>query len=172
MGQGGFLTQPVVLGRIGAPHGVKGAVHVQSFTEPLDNILQYPVWYVSQAGHWQAYKVSHSKTQTKGFIVTLEGVNDRDAAILLTNAEIAIERSELPELPTGEYYWTDLIGLEVFAESGENLGRVTELFETGANDVLVVRGETKERLIPYLPEVVLAIDLASKRMQVAWDPEF
>jgi 16S rRNA processing protein RimM len=163
----------VVIGRIGAPFGVKGWVHVQSFTEPPENLLTFGTWQLKIRDGWQAMKVLQARAQGKHFVAELEGVLDRDAAMYWTNAEIAVERETLPPLVEGEYYWTDLIGLSVFTETGQLLGVIDSLFETGANDVIVVKGETKEHLIPYVPEdYVLEIDLKARTMKVNWDPEF
>lgn len=163
----------VVLGRIGAPYGVKGWVHVQSFTEPGDNILKYRLWYIQSKEQWRPVQVKELRPHGKHFAALLEGYDDRDKVALLTNADIGVPREALPALEDGEYYWSDLIGMTVITESGETLGVIERIFETGANDVLVVKGETREHLIPYIPEdYVLEIDPKSRVMRVSWDPEF
>ena len=175
MGQKSGLTEElmVVIGRIGAPFGVKGWAHVQSFTQPETNILSYKTWYLKRKGHWQAMSVLEAKAQGKGFVAVLKDLDTRELIATLTNVEIAIPRSLLPVLAENEYYWADLIGLTVLNETGETLGEITGLLETGSNDVLVVKGKGSELLIPYIPdEVVIAVDLASHTMQVVWDPEF
>ena len=99
-------------------------------------------------------------------------VADRDAAESWVGAQIWVERSALPKLPQGEYYWADLEGLSVETVEGVVLGVVSHLFATGANDVVAVKGE-RERLIPFVqPDVIRSIDLAQERMVVDWDPEF
>jgi 16S rRNA processing protein RimM len=108
----------------------------------------------------------------RGYIGRFEGIEDRDAAAGLIGAEIAVPREQLPPAEAGEYYWVDLVGLEVVTSEGESLGHVDHLLETGAHDVLVVAGE-RERLIPYTPGVhVLEVDLDGGRIVVEWDPEF
>jgi len=166
----------VILGRIGAPFGVRGAMHVQSFTEPAQNLLNYSEWLLKNQGKWQRYDVEQIRPHGhKGFVATLKGLEGRDAAARLTNLEIGIYRELLPELPEQDYYWSDLVGLTVQTTSGVNLGSVKSILETGSNDVLVVEHEEtgKEHLIPYIPEqYVLKVDLTTKTMMVDWDPEF
>lgn len=163
----------IVLGRIGAPFGVKGSVHIHSYTEPSDNLLNYSEWLLKRKNIWESYQVLDIRKHGKGFVANLKGCGSREEAALLTNADIGIYREHLPLLPQNEFYWTDLIGLEVYTGAGEKLGVVDSLFETGSNDVLVVQGETKEYLIPYIPdEYVLKVDLIEKKIEVNWDPEF
>jgi 16S rRNA processing protein RimM len=166
-------SEPVVLGRIGAPFGIKGWVHVQSFSRDPDSLLDYEIWQLSIRGVWKQYKVLQAKGHGKGLVALLSSCSNRDEAALLTNTEIGIDRSLLPELPEGEHYWSDLIGLEVITENGEVLGHIDSLFETGSNDVVVVKNETREHLLPYIPEeYILEIDLKKRQMKVRWDPEF
>jgi 16S rRNA processing protein RimM len=104
--------------------------------------------------------------------VKLEEVNDRDAAAGLAGAEIAVSRSALPSLGGRELYWVDLVGAEVVTREGVSLGRLDHMMATGANDVMVVKGE-RERLIPFLEDqVVTDVDLAAQRITVDWDPQF
>jgi len=169
----GKPEQPVVLGKITGLFGVRGWVKVFSHTEPRTNIVDYSPWLVRRpGGQWQTMQVLDGKAHGKGVVAQLEGIVDRDQAALLLGAEVAVPRSQLPAPGEGEYYWTDLIGLQVVTTTGEDLGRVDSLLETGSNDVLVVKGE-RERLIPFLtPEVITEVDLAGGRIQVDWDPEF
>ena len=106
-------------------------------------------------------------------VAELEGITDRDAAFALMGSEILIHRQQLPAAKAGEYYWTDLVELQVVTTAGVNLGKVDHLLETGANDVLVVIDGEIERLIPFLqPQTVLSIDLVAGQMIVDWDPDF
>ncbi len=162
----------VVVGRIGAPYGVKGWVKVHSFTEPKENILSFQTWHIQINDVWQEVKLKDVKAHGTGFVAGLVDTEDRDQAIALTNLDIAVSREMLAELDEGEYYWADLIGLEVNNDVGVYLGKIVDIFATGANDVLVVKGD-QEHLIPYVFEqYVLDIDVAAKKMKVHWDPEF
>ncbi len=164
------------MGRVVAPYGILGWLKIQPHTEYLDGLLDYPVWSLGRQDGlrktpWQAYTLETAKVHNDVLVVKLKGVNDRDAALKCKGLHVAVPRAELPEAEEGEYYWSDLIGLEVTNQQGVALGLVVELFETGANDVLVVKGD-RERLIPYTDQAVLEIDLAKKTMLVDWDAEF
>ncbi|MDX1593745.1 MAG: ribosome maturation factor RimM [Gammaproteobacteria bacterium] len=162
----------VPLGRVGGPYGVRGWVRVVSGTEPPEGILEYSPWLIGIGGEWRPYEVRSGRPHGKGLVVHLAGCEDRDQAASLAGAEIAVPRSALAELGDDEYYWADLVGLSVVTHEGEELGVVDHLIETGANDVLVVRGD-RERLIPFTPgHAVLDVDLERKRLTVVWDPAF
>jgi 16S rRNA processing protein RimM len=163
----------VTLGRVSGAHGVQGWVKVYSETDPRENIVGYSPWYLGDARARTVWKVTGGRRQGKAVVAKLSGCNDRDTAESLQGLEIAVRRDQLPE-PTvpGEYYWADLVGLRVETVDGIELGQVERLFETGANDVIVVQGE-RERLIPYLwGQVVRDVDLDAGLMRVDWDPDF
>lgn len=152
---------------------MKGWVKVFSFTQPRENILQYSPWLLRKNNQISEIKVIGGQRHGSTVVAELDGVEDRDAAVALMGAEILIRRQQLPKPKAGEYYWADLVGLEVVTESGVNLGKVDHLLETGANDVLVVIDDEIERLIPFLQkQTVLKIDLDSREMIVDWDPDF
>lgn len=163
--------KPVVVGRIAGVYGVKGWVRVYSYTQPLDNILEYTPWQVRIGADWRVIKPLEGRIHGKGIVALLEGCADRDAAAALVGCDIAVDRAQMPAAGKGEFYWADLMGLKVLTLEGVELGVVDHLFETGANDVLVVKGE-RERLLPYTDSVVRDIDLAAGLMRVDWDPEF
>jgi 16S rRNA processing protein RimM len=145
---------------------------VYSYTQPRENIIQYQPWQLNQGGDWQPRQVAEGRRHGKGVIARLAGCEDRDQAMLLMDSEIGIRRDQLPAPGPGEYYWSDLQGLEVVTEKGESLGRVDHLIETGANDVLVVKGD-RERLIPFvMQQVVTRVDLGAGTIQVDWDKDF
>ena len=170
----------VTLGRITAHHGLRGWLKVHSDTEPRDNITAYARWWIRQGGaDWRPVDVLEGRAQGKTVIVRLDGVEDRDLATPLIGAEIAVRREDLPPARPGEYYWTDLVGLSVATVEGVTLGTVQRLFETGANDVLVVddgREGAKagaEILIPWVaPDVIVSVDTAAGRVTVDWDPDY
>lgn len=153
-------------------YGVKGWVRVFSYTAPRESILEYSPWLLRRDGRWESYEVEEARRHGKGVVARLAGIDDRDAAVALMGADIAVFREQLGELEAGEYYWTDLEGLEVVTTGGTTLGVIDHLVETGANDVMVVKGE-RERLLPFVkPDVVREVDLVSGRVVVDWDPEF
>jgi 16S rRNA processing protein RimM len=159
------------MGRVAVPYGVHGWIKVQTFTEALDTLLDYPVWWVGAPGQWRECKVDECKTHTNTLVAKLAGCSDRDMALALKGRQIAVPRSTLPEPDEGEYYWSDLIGLEVQNLQQVSFGQVSEVFATGSNDVLVVQGE-RERLIPFTSETVQKVDLAARSMLVDWDADF
>ena len=162
----------MTLGRISGLYGVKGWLKVFSHTAPRENILAYSPWFLYRDGQWEAYEIEAGRRHGKGVVARLAGVEDRDAAVTLTGADIAIAREQLGDLEAGEYYWTDLEGLEVVATDGTVLGIIDHLFETGANDVMVVKGD-RERLVPFIrPGVVREVNFTTRRVVVDWDPDF
>ncbi|WP_303901012.1 ribosome maturation factor RimM [Thiohalomonas denitrificans] len=161
----------VLLGRVSGLYGVGGWVKVFSHTQPRENILQYSAWYLREGDRWVRHSLLKGRRHGKAVVALLEGCDDREEARALIGADIAITREQLPKAGPGEYYWSDLIGLEVVTVGGEQLGRVDHLMETGANDVLVVAGE-RERLIPFVDEVIISVDLEGRCLTVDWDPEF
>jgi 16S rRNA processing protein RimM len=162
----------IEMGRISGLYGVRGWVKVYSYTDPRENILNYATWHLRRQDRWVPVKLADGRGQGKGVVAHLEGYDDRDAAAALVGTTIAVLRSELPATGEGEYYWSDLIGLRVINRQGVELGTVADLMETGANDVLVVKGE-RERLIPYTPgEAVQSVDLAAGLLTVDWDADF
>ncbi|MGF2736378.1 ribosome maturation factor RimM [Marinobacter sp. DUT-1] len=171
-------SQETVIGRITSVFGVKGWLKVYSYTDPREGILNYRDWMLVLDGKRIPARLEEGRRQGQGIVVRLKGIDDREVARTYSGAEILVPTAELPELPSGEYYWYQLEGLEVFTVEGLNLGKVHHLMETGSNDVLVVRAtrdsaDQRERLIPYLPDqVVREVDLAGNRLVVDWDPEF
>ncbi|MFI0397979.1 MAG: ribosome maturation factor RimM [Thiolinea sp.] len=169
-------TQPdsmVVLGKLAGAFGIKGWVKVHSYTANMADIFSYQPLYFSVNQEWQAVKLLDYQQQSKGLVAQFEHVQDRDVAIKLTGTEIAVQRSQLPSLDSDEYYWSDLEGLSVVTVAGVVLGKVDYLFETGANDVMVVKHETGEHWLPWLMDTVIKrIDLTAGLIEVDWDPDF
>lgn len=173
------MEKPVVMGTLGTVYGIKGWLKVNSFTDVAEAIFDYNPWLIQQNGEWREIRVSGWKRHNKGLICKLDGIDLREEALALTNLEIGVNPELLPKLPEGEFYWRDLIGCSVVTTKGYDLGKVTELMETGSNDVLVVKANVKdafgkqERLLPFLEgQVILNVDLAAKTIEVDWDPGF
>lgn len=163
----------ITLGRITAAFGVKGWVKVMSETRPPQNILEYVPWTLVRGAQRLQRDVDTGRQHGKAIVAKLTGSDDRDAAEALKGFEIRVRRSQLPTLEgPGAYYWADLIGLRVETTKGFELGRISQLFETGSNDVIVVQGD-RERLLPYLwGQVVVDVDRDAGVMRVDWDPDF
>jgi 16S rRNA processing protein RimM len=161
----------IVLGTIAGPHGTHGWVRIRSSTDPPENILRYAPWQVERNAGWLPVGVAEGRVQGRGVIARLDGCHDRDAALGYRGCEIAVERSRFPDAEDGEFYWADLVGLRVATTGGVDLGEVGRMMETGANDVMVVRGEV-ERLIPFLPgTVVHSVDVERGAIVVDWHPD-
>lgn len=164
----------MVLGQLGAPFGVRGWLKVQSFTEPRQALLDYSPWYLLRQGHWELAEVEESRPHGQGMVVKLKGCDTPEEGRCLTLTSIGIMREQLPALESGEYYWSELIGLDVVNEQGVSLGKLDYLIETGANDVIAVKDDQEqEHLLPFVMEhVVKKVDLAKRTMVVDWDLEF
>jgi 16S rRNA processing protein RimM len=161
------------MGRVLGAHGIKGALMVASFCEPPRRLLSYPNWWLRRGDEPRAVTLLRGQDSTKGLIVELDGIEDRDAANALKGTEIAIERALLPALRKGQYYWTDLEGLRVVNQDDSDLGRVDHLFDNGAHPILVVRDGERERMIPFvLDRHVLDVDLDAGVIRVDWDADF
>ena len=163
----------VVMGRVIGAQGIQGWVKVQTFTEYLDSLLDYNTWYVGNEQSWRPVEVLEANVHGgKGLIAKLQGVVDRTAAEKCKGLLIAVPRDSLPKQKEGEYYWSDLIGLSVENLAGEKFGTVDSLLETGANDVLVVKGEGGETLLPFIASVIQQVDLKSKLIRVDWQADY
>ena len=163
----------ILLGRISGVHGIKGWVRIYSYTRPRDGIFRYSPWLIGQPGERQKYRVAESRAADKKLLCRLAGIDSRDQARALIGMEVAIRRSQLPATAADEIYWADLQGLTVVNRDGTELGIVDYLIETGANDVLVVKGNRKEHLIPYIRgQTVVEIDPADGILRVDWDEDF
>ena len=162
--------EQLALGYISAVHGIKGWVKVHSWTRPMEAILDYQPWLLGEDK--RPVKIADGRKQGKGLAALLPGFKDREQAATLVGLQIFVRRDQLPATDEDEYYWSDLEGLGVHTTKGEVLGRVERLMETGANDVLVIRGE-REHLVPFIQgQYVTRVDLEAGLIEVDWDPEF
>ncbi len=158
------------MGFVAAPFGVHGWVRVHALTETTDSLLDYPSWWLGKDDDWHECRVVASEVHSKGVVVKLAGVADRDTALALQSQKIAVSRSAMPEALPDEFYWADLIGLSVKNTAGEDLGRVSGLLETGANDVLQVCLGERKLLIPFVAQIVLKVD--NGEITVEWGADY
>lgn len=163
--------QKVVLGCVGAPYGVRGWVKINSYTDPLTNILNYSEWFLKHQNKWIPLTVESAKPHGHGIIAKLAGIEDPETAKQYTNELIAINRELLPQPLPNEYYWEDLIDLTVTTLSGITLGQVIEVRNTGANDILIIQGD-KRHLVPFIDHVIQTVDLVNRSIIVDWDHDF
>ena len=166
------MSDWVVLGRVSGLLGLQGWVRVYSHTDPREGIARYHPVFLQRQGAWQPFEIEAGRAHGAGVVLKFVGYDDRDRAATLIQSDIAVRRAQLPPPGPGEYYWSDLAGLRVVTQEGVDLGTVDHVFATGANDVLVVKGE-RERLLPFVKgQVVIEIDLEQRLLRVDWDPDF
>ena len=163
----------ITVGRVHGAFGVRGELKLESFTSPESAILRYQPWILRDAqGRERSIEGVRGRAGAKGLVATIPGVEGRDAAEAMRGTEVLVPRAALPPPAPGEYYWVDLEGLRVVTVDGVDLGEVSHLLSTGANDVMVVRGE-RERMLPFVqPDYVTSVDFESGTITVDWDPEF
>ncbi|HSC82513.1 MAG TPA: ribosome maturation factor RimM [Pseudomonas sp.] len=167
----------IVLGKITSVHGIRGEVKIYSFTDPIDNLLDYRRWTLQRDGEVKQVELASGRLQGKILVAKLKGLDDREVARTYAGFDICVPRAQLPELSEDEFYWYQLVGLKVIDTHGQLFGVLDHLFETGANDVMVVKPCTgslddRERLLPYTAQCVLKVDLAAGEILVDWDADF
>ncbi len=162
----------MTLATVGAPWGLQGWVKVWSATSPRERLLEYRE-FNGASEHWQGHlDVAQIRPQGRFLACKFNGFDSPEAAEKIKSVELQVRRSALPDTEENEYYWHDLIGLQVVTVAGIELGRIEEMLETGANDVMVVQGE-RRRWVPFvIPEVVAEVDLVAGICRVDWDPDF
>ena len=160
----------VLLGYVSGVFGIKGWVKIHSWTEPRDAILGYQPWHLGE--ELLPVRVTDGRNQGKTVVASIDGVDQPEQAQALRGKEIRVRRNQLPKPESGSWYWSDLIGLDVETTGGESLGIVDRMMETGAHDVMVVRGD-RERLVPFVAgAVVQRVDLDAKRIVVDWQADY
>ena len=181
VGQSENPKEKVLLGHITGVVGLQGWVKVHSDTNPRDNITAYKQWWLEQSGSWKRWKVSDGRPQGKTIVAKLDGISTPEEAAVLIGSTIAVDRDQMPKLGRGEYYWADLTGMIVSTVQGVEIGPVIRLFETGANDVVVIADKREERedkgrveiLVPWVvPDVVTEVNTDNRTIIIDWDPDF
>lgn len=167
----------VVMGRIAAPFGVQGWLKIHPFGDDPLSWRKMPHWWLSAdpdapPERWTQYPLRGCRAHGKGIVAALDGIDDRTAAEAIDGWYVAAPREALPHTEANEYYWGDLIGLPVENEQAEALGQVSGLISTGAHDVLQVQDGDTEHLIPFVATYVLDVDLAARRIRVAWQKDW
>ena len=166
------LEEIVVMGKVLVPYGVNGWVKVYSFTEKIESFLIYKKLFLSKdQKNWLEIKVKDIKLHGKTIIANFSEIADRTQAESYKDYLIGVPKNLLPKLKEDQYYWSDLIGCEVLNLQNISFGLVDTFIKTGANDVIVVKGD-KERLIPYTIKTVLKVDTINAKIIVDWDEDF
>lgn len=168
----------VTVGQVGGAYGVQGWVRIVSFTDPPSNLLDYQPWHLRLKGagrgepRWQPCPAEAIRSHGDGFVARFREVVDRDAALRLSGAEIAIPEASLPAPEAGEFYWRDLVGLQVVDQNGVELGVVRRLMPTGVHDVMVIEGGEEggdEVLIPFVNAHVGSVRIPDGVIEVQWE---
>ncbi|MDD2365429.1 MAG: ribosome maturation factor RimM [Desulfuromonadaceae bacterium] len=157
----------VPVGKIIGTHGIKGLLKVFSYSGNIKSLQSAPSAFLKGSdGALREYSIKTVSTHSGGFILGFDGFTDINQVLSLNGSDLCIKKSDLPILDEDEYYWRDLIGLSVFVDNGELLGTLVDIFETGSNDIYVVRSESKEYLIPSIGDVIKHIDVTGKKMVI------
>ncbi|MDF1796411.1 MAG: ribosome maturation factor RimM [Coxiellaceae bacterium] len=169
------MKHPIAIGKLGSAYGVHGWLRVHSYTDPIDNIIEYQNWQTKIRDQWQTLPVEGCKRHGKHILVKFSDCDSPEQAKLRVNQKVWIERDELAATEADEYYWSDLIGCEIKTTDGTPLGIVDHMLETGSNDVFVIEASEnggKRRLIPHIEAVITSIDIDNKLIIANWDPDY
>ena len=157
----------ILLGKVAATHGIKGQLRIVPYSGSGETFLSLKTMLLrNAAGKAVEYGIAAVSSHGRKVLVALKGYTDINQVIPFVGCEVLIRREQLPPVEEGEFYWHDLIGLQVVTDTGRNLGILESIIETGSNDVYVVTSGKQEILIPALEDVVVSIDLATKVMTV------
>ncbi|MEM9102787.1 MAG: ribosome maturation factor RimM [Pseudomonadota bacterium] len=174
----------VLVGHVSSVHGIKGWLKIHSYCEPKENIFSYSPWKVvkpkgSVSQDALDIEILDAKPSGKTLIAKIAEANDRTEALTWVGSKVYVTQDQLGELEKGEYYWRDLLDLQVYNQQDKYLGQVSGFLETGANDVLVVKAASndpwgkKERLIPFVVDIyILNVDTIKGIVTVDWEPDF
>ncbi|MFC6276800.1 ribosome maturation factor RimM [Psittacicella hinzii] len=167
----------LTVGKLGSTYGYKGWIRVNSYTEQATNIFNYPNWLVNLNGNMTPVTVEDWKVHANHLVCKLDCLHTLEEAKAFNNLYVYVKNEDLPELE-GEYYWKDLIGCKVVNQEEYELGTVKQILETGANDVLELTAPLndqygrKDRLVPFVDQYLVKVDIQNKLIVVDWDPEF
>lgn len=155
----------VPVGKIIGTHGIKGLLKVFSYSGNIHSLQSAKtVFLKGKDGTLCEYTVKGVSAHAGGFILCLDGFTDINQVLFMTGSELCLKLSQLPVPDEDEYYWRDLIGLTVHTDQGVELGTLVDIFETGSSDIYIVRGSSKEYLIPAIADVIAHIDIPGKKM--------
>jgi len=161
----------VVLGKIAGTFGVRGWVKINSYTDPPENLLEYEELLIGGSGRWTQVRLEEARVTGKGVLGKLEGIETPEDARTHVGLELGVRRSEMPPVAPGEYYWSDLEGLDVVSGNGEPLGKVDHFRSTPAGTLIVIRGE-REIWVPFVKDRILNVDLDAKRLVLDWSADW
>ena len=161
----------VVVGRVSRPFGIKGWSHITSFTEPPENLVDYRPWALRAESDvldtWDQIRNVQVSNQNNKLVARIENCDTRTIAETHTGKLIGVPKTSLPPLNQEEFYFVDLIGATVLNEQNEELGVVEEVFESGAHPVMRVIGQSEERMIPFVKDIVKGVK-PGLEVRVSW----
>ncbi|HKP66158.1 MAG TPA: ribosome maturation factor RimM [Casimicrobiaceae bacterium] len=162
------------MGRIAAPHGVRGALKVQPLSDDPQALLDFRQWWLRarDGDAWRVYDVMSSRVHSGAIVAEFRGIATRDEAGGLRGALIGVPHEDLPPLANGEHYQDDLVGLAVVNRAGDVLGSVVGFVASGAHSIVRVKGDDGERLIPWIDQYIDRVDVASQRVDVDWPLDY
>ena len=163
------------MGRVAAPHGVRGAIKVSPLSEDPAALLGFSQWWMRRHEQdvWVPHRIVESRMQSGAIVAALEGVTTRDDAGRLRGASVGIPRESLPAPGDHEYYRSDLVGMQVMNRSGDVLGTVLDFVDSGAHPIVrVAARDGRERLIPWVAQYVDGVDVDGRRIDVDWPADY
>ncbi|WP_206076904.1 ribosome maturation factor RimM [Massilia horti] len=168
----------IQVGYISGAYGIRGGIRITPHSVDADALLNVKTWWIDKPS-LRPVAVRTAKMHSGDVVATLVGLVERDEAEALKGATVQVSRGEFPELPADEYYWTDLIGMDVVNEQGEQLGKVTDMMHNGAQSILRITpmpdaapGQPSERLVPFVDQFVKTVDPAAKKITVDWGLDY
>jgi 16S rRNA processing protein RimM len=173
-----------LVGHVTGAYGITGGIRISPYSPDADALLKAKIWWLDKPA-LRSVQVRTARIHSGDVVATLADVKDRDAAEALKGATISIPRSEFPALPEDEYYWADLIGMDVVNLQGEALGKVTDMMHNGAQSILritpvpghapsagLATKEAQERLVPFVDQFVRQVDMAGKKITLDWGLDY
>jgi len=161
-------SRRIEVGRLGAAHGVRGWLRVQSFTDPPQRLFEWKRWQLQSGGE---LKLLEARPQGNGWIARIEGVEERNAASRLSGQMLLVDREELPATTGREHYRVDLVGFEVQNMEGALLGTIDHFVDTPGNAVMVIKG-AREHWVPVSGQHLRIVDKDARRAIVDWPEDF
>ena len=166
----------VVLGRLVVPYGVKGWFHLHPFGDDPESWKRMSQWWLAaddgDKAQWLGFKLADLRQHSNGWVAKLEGVDSRDAAEAMAGWYFAAPHDELPAANSGEYYWAELVGLQVTNLQGISLGVIDSIIESGAHHVLKLLDGERERLLPFVEQIVKEVNVAGSSVTVDWQADW
>jgi 16S rRNA processing protein RimM len=166
------------VGYVAGAYGLRGGIRITPFSPDADALLNVKTWWLDKPS-LRPVSVRTAKFHSGDVVATLVDLEDRDAAEALKGASVQVSRREFPALPEDEYYWSDLIGMDVVNLQGEALGKVADMMHNGAQSILRITPvpdpsveKAQERLVPFVDQFVKTVDLEAKKLTVDWGLDY